>query len=288
MTFEEFQRLALNPPRKDEPTLFRVRIYLVNTRSIDEASGIDIDEKESLTAEEIEQRRVYYPTFNLNHYQEYFAQDLAQAETLVKEQAAEQAEQGDVVYCFVVDELPFGINVFREYVSSRIYDASGKLLDQSHYCTNYDIEHDDYCHFRGRTEEQLRFKEGDIVEVFNDYHERVEIAIVVNVPPSVEWCYRYGLRGVKLWGKYNPELGEEELTRKCFNEWYGLDFTDDSYTVINEPAEIHLSPDGKQELCWPHDHVNSLRIFKPHYPIPEELERQLKEYYQQYMSQISQ
>lgn len=35
MTFEEFERLASNPPRKDEPTVFKVSIYCIDTDAMD-------------------------------------------------------------------------------------------------------------------------------------------------------------------------------------------------------------------------------------------------------------
>lgn len=280
MTFKEFKRLAVEPPRKDEPTVFRIRIYLVDMDSVDENSGISYEDQKTPSAEEIEQRRVFYPSYGLRHYHEFFSQDLAGAEAIVRKQAAALAERGEMVYCFEVDELPFGENVMGDYVSSRVYDANGSLLDQSLCSTFFNEERDDYRHFRGR--DQSRFKKGDIVEVH--YGDSVELAIVVGMPATVDWCYRYGLRVVESMRRRCPEMGEEELTRLSFSKWYMLDDTDDSYTVINQPAEAYIDGHGNEVLHWPHDHVGSLRVFTPRFPIPEKIERELKTYYQQYMS----
>lgn len=282
MTFDEFRQLAAEPPCKDEPTVFRIRIYLVDIDSVDENSDISYEDQETLPAEEIERRRVYYPSYGLRHYREFYAQDLAGAEAIVKEQAAALAEQDEMVYCFEVDELPFGENVMGDYVSSRLYDANGKLLDQSLCSTFFNDERDDYRHFRGRTTEQLRFAKGDIVEVM--YGDSVELAIVVGVPASIDWCYRYGLRVVESMRKRCPEMSEEELTRLSFSKWYMLDTTDDSYTVIYEPTRSFANKDGKQELHWPHSHVSSLQLFKPRFRIPGNILLQMKEHYEQYIS----
>ena len=282
MTFDEFKLLAENPPRKDEPTIFRIKIYMVDMWNVDKLSGITDEDSETLSAEELEQRRLYYPSFQLDHYLEYYAQDLASAESIVSEQAAALTKQNAVVYCCVVDELPFGENAMRDYVSSRLYDATGKLVEQSLCSTYSNEERDDYRHFRGRTDEQLRFHEGDIVEVM--YGDSVELAIVVGVPASVDWCYRYGLRVVESMRKRCPDMSEEELTRLSFSKWYMLDDTDDSYMVINEAAEVHIDGKGNEELHWPHDHVSCLRVLNPRFPIPIEIEKRLKELYQQFIS----
>lgn len=284
MTFEEFKQLAANPPRKDEPTVFRIRAYLVDIDAVDEKSGITEDEQRTLSDEELERRRIYYPTLELNRYHEFYAQNLTDAETIIKEQADALPKQNYIVYCFVVDELPFGENSFADYVSSRTYDADGTLLDMSLCSTFFNDERDDYRHFRGRTPEQLRFHEGDIVEVFSSNLKQVELAIVASVPFSVERCYRYALRGVKIWRNRNQELNEKELTRLCFNEWYMLDDSDDTYAVIVGPADIYTDSDGKQWPHWPHRHASGLCLFKPHFPIPEDIQCSLLNYYQHYRS----
>lgn len=38
MTFNEFRHLAENPPRKDEPTIFKVAVYDIDTFEMDQES----------------------------------------------------------------------------------------------------------------------------------------------------------------------------------------------------------------------------------------------------------
>ena len=38
MTFNEFRQLAENPPRKEEPTIFKVAVYGIDTLEMEEGS----------------------------------------------------------------------------------------------------------------------------------------------------------------------------------------------------------------------------------------------------------
>lgn len=38
MTFNEFRQLAENPPRKEEPTIFKVAVYGIDTIEMDQES----------------------------------------------------------------------------------------------------------------------------------------------------------------------------------------------------------------------------------------------------------
>ena len=102
--------------------------------------------------------------------------------------------------------------------------------------------------FRGRSAEQIRFKKGDIVEVYSG--DEVKLAIVVGTPLTTEW----------VWEKsqsINDKTGFDELL---------FDETDDSYTVINGPGYEY------------HEHIPSLYVFAPHYHVPLYLQRRFKGY----------
>ena len=100
--------------------------------------------------------------------------------------------------------------------------------------------------FPGRSADQLRFKQGDLCEVLDG--DRVYLGFVVEVPPSVE-----------------------EATR-INHDWIHLDATDDSYVVLTDPHYIN------------HDHVDSLRIFKPMHRIAAQTLKRLQEAYEEYRS----
>jgi hypothetical protein len=59
-------------------------------------------------------------------------------------------------YCAVITELPFGDDIRSDYVSVRVYDNNGSLIDTSKCSSFITEERDDYRHFRGREPEEIR------------------------------------------------------------------------------------------------------------------------------------
>jgi hypothetical protein len=98
--------------------------------------------------------------------------------------------------------------------------------------------------FPGRSADQLRFKQGDLCEVLDG--DRVYLGFVVEVPPS------------------------EEDAARINHDWIHLDATDDSYVVLPDPHYIN------------HDHVDSLRIFKPMHRIAAQTLKRLQKAYAEY------
>lgn len=98
--------------------------------------------------------------------------------------------------------------------------------------------------FPGRKENGLRFRKGDLCEVLDG--KRVYLGFVVELPPSVEEAARINA---------SP---------------FHLDGTDDSYIVLTDPHYIS------------HDHVDSLRLFKPMHKISAHTERRLHETYESF------
>ena len=102
--------------------------------------------------------------------------------------------------------------------------------------------------FRGRSAEQIRFKKGDIVEVYRG--DEVKLATVVGTPLTTEW----------IWERNQAAKDKRGLDKLPYDE------TDDSYTVIDGPGYEY------------HDHVPSLHVFAPHYHVPLYLQRRFKGY----------
>lgn len=75
MTFNEFKQLAENPPRKDEPSVFKVAVYGIDTLEMDQES--ENGDKES------PRHREYYPEFPLYCYHEVLAATLPDAEAMM-------------------------------------------------------------------------------------------------------------------------------------------------------------------------------------------------------------
>lgn len=75
MTFEEFKRLAIHPPRKREKTIFHISLVTIDTDRLDYPNSEEVTEEEygkicdridALSEEERASRRVYYPFFLLS------------------------------------------------------------------------------------------------------------------------------------------------------------------------------------------------------------------------------
>lgn len=160
-------------------------------------------------------------------------------------------------YCWVVSEIPLGINhlssnSLSESFSERIYLPDGQLWAERPYADMQpsdippqygEIEFDNYLYgrnfFAGRRPEEIRFQPGDIIEVFcydgNNYWSDgfVELAIVVDTPPTVEIISElskcYLKNGRCLTGDRGFDLGIQ------FNARY------DAYTIV--PAYISANTD---------------------------------------------
>lgn len=147
----------------------------------------------------------------------------------------------------------------REYLSQKVYDGEGKLIEQSYCCSGFSLYYPGICDeqdyerhadetFHGRPEETIRFHKGDIVEVYCG--DEVKLATVVGGPLTTDW----------VWEKYQAHK------EKAGEDHFPYDETDDSYTVIDGPGYEY------------HDHVPSLYVFTPHYHVPLYLQRRFKGY----------
>lgn len=151
-------------------------------------------------------KRCHWPEFKLYSPDSIYFQTLAEAEEYV--QRFSQYSCRDT-YAFVVTELPLGFQlrdrISEDYFSERIYLPDGTLWGVNDYAdimqtwTPLSVDEAELGHylgkkrmFHGRTPEEIRFKPGDIVEVFcypgnsfwgDDY---VSLAIVVQTPPPVD------------------------------------------------------------------------------------------------------
>lgn len=194
-------------------------------------------------------KRQHYPRYRTSIYSEALANTLEEAEALIMADVARRKEGCDEpVFCYYVTEKPLGKVIYRrEYFSKRMYDARGMLQEKS-YCSSlcYTEGAVSDNKFYGHPGDTVRFNVGDIVAVCRG--DEVSLAVVVGTPPSVERC--------------------REIFNRCEKrgEPYPLDDTDDCYTVIDGPGYSY------------HDHISTLNVFAPHFPVPPYMERRLNGY----------
>ena len=247
MYYEEFKNLAEHPQHRDVPAIFKLEVL----------------EKEELE----EKKRSHYPKYKVNTYcPQAFTTTLEEAERLMHQDVLyrkKMKEEDDYpmdTFCYYISEIPMGLMHYeREYLSQRVYDGEGKLIEQSYCCSGFSLYYPGICDeqdyerhadetFHGRPEETIRFHKGDIVEVYCG--DEVKLATVVGGPLTTDW----------VWEKYQAHK------EKAGVDHFPYDETDDSYTVIDGPGYEY------------HDHVPSLYVFTPHYHVPLYLQRRFKGY----------
>lgn len=178
-----------------------------------------------------------YPVFDVYHNEEIMFHTLEEAERKIEELANEKSENR---YCFFVREVPLGVHCYHSQ-SQRIrsYTRDGKLFAESAASgiedTNGVLEM-----FKGRDEDELQFRSGDLVEVFRG--DCVTLEIVCSLP-----------------------INRTEVIKRILssNRRLLLDCTDDSFVTLDGDEgymECHSHPAIVQ--CFPADTLKMNEDFK--------------------------
>ncbi|MCD8209142.1 MAG: hypothetical protein LUD72_14480 [Bacteroidales bacterium] len=215
-TYEEFMGLSKKPPVWKGKTLYELSVVSI----------------------ELYRRR--YPRYDVGTLSQGFFNTREEAEQAMRQHKEEKDKYAYETYCYYLHEYPCSriINI-ADSVSCRVYDASGQLVEQT-LCSNMRHLDDSSNEFFGRTENKLRFKKGDIVEVLG--RDEVWLAVVTATPPSPErvWTIHNNFKRTAL--KEHLERGgtEEDFAYDGMCVGWGMDAMDDSYTVIDGPsADYH-------------------------------------------------
>lgn len=212
LTFEQFKALADREPSLEGNWLYR------------------------LTHETLWDK-YQYPEFRI-HQNRYMFLSLVDAKKYIYENLLTEDEQSET-YRFLIEQVPIG-EWENETGATWVYDQGGKLVEISTTITR-DGKFPDSSFF-GRSEDRIRFHEGDIVEIVD--RDSVHLAIVGAEGPTVEW----------FWGLY----GRSMIERNKFGKgYYGADYSDDCYYVIDAPG------------CHAHPLVKN--VMKPRFPIPQDI-----------------
>lgn len=200
LTFEEFEHLAANIPKRRQKRIFKLIAGTLWHNSIDDRINM-------------------YPEYSYTMTTKGFFKTKEEAEKGFSECFEWSKRNSKIILFFKVFEMPLNrisfygkegnVNAVREY----LYDETGREIEHT-VCsavkedcdTKYDI-------FMGKPKSHQRFKAGDIVEIID--HGKIKLAVVAHDPIDTEWCYGYYLRGYKD------------------NSYYNLDASDDQVAVID-------------------------------------------------------
>lgn len=251
MTFEEFKALALNPPKREEETIFEVVEYTVNEHLYQT------------------KKKSKYPKFDLCHYTVGFCHTLEDAESLIKDALEDDKKDSTEPYCFYVKEYPVGKfigHIWEEYaVSMRLYDSKGEMLDRT-YCSGMQRDFRTlYGMFRGREKSAIRFREGDIVEIRDK--DEVHLAVIASANMTIERCWEIRKRWEKKYRSSEKESTTTLVNESQLEEDYPVDSSDDQSPVIDGPSYAA------------HRHVHTLNIMPLHYPLSKRLQTRYNGYY---------
>ena len=190
-------------------------------------------------------RKPHYPSYSVRTWKAGSAFNLESAERILREFVRQNDEDERYTRCL---EHLHSIRIVEMPVG--VYAPEWMSLSEYVYDTKgclidkRTIPYD--AIFTGRRRDQVRFSKGDLCEVLDG--DRVYLGFVAEVPPS------------------------EEVAARVNAGPFHLDATDDSYIVLTDSHYIS------------HDHVDSLRIFKPAHKISARIQRRLQKAYEDYVA----
>ncbi len=141
----------------------------------------------------------------------------------------------DDICCFIIRELPMDREFMPEdSLSKRVYLSNG-TYHNGRELSSIDAEEQ----FLGRRPDEIFFRRGDLVSVFNDVLERIELATIISTPPTKD----------------------EVATRLQLHPDLHLDYSDDAYTIIFGKHDLNKL--SEVELTRGHSHYPTHLVFKP-------------------------
>lgn len=238
MTFEEFKALALNPPYIDRQCVYRVDMHRYTNRLKDAKDVTEFEVKLCQSIMYADWRRVRFMLPRFIH-KEYLNEQL---------------------YALYIYELPINCDIScDQYQRLWVYDRTGNLNAQS-VCAAMikELDHTS-ARFRGRYAESIRFKPGDIVEVYDRDKKQVRLGVVVKQPPTIEQCWEM----------------RKAVEKACIAESIGIENTDDNYWhyTLDDCYCVVYGPDSR--ISYPH----TTDVLPLMYPVSDALRQHFAECY---------
>ena len=164
------------------------------------------------------------------------------------------------LYALYIYELPINCDIScDQYQRLWVYDRTGNLNAQS-VCAAMikELDHTS-ARFRGRYAESIRFKPGDIVEVYDRDKKQVRLGVVVKQPPTIEQCWEM----------------RKAVEKACIAESIGIENTDDNYWhyTLDDCYCVVYGPDSR--ISYPH----TTDVLPLMYPVSDALRQHFAECY---------
>lgn len=248
MTFEEFKKLALNPPYIEQESVYRVDVHCHIKSS--------------------KEREPDWTQFEVRRTQSFVYTDFNSAQCKLKQIIGDE-ELIDMLYAVYIYQLPIGKDISNDlYQRLWVYDCLGNLNGQSR-CTTIleDLDHPS-AKFRGHVSYSIRFNPGDIVEVYDRENNIVQLATIIEQPLTIEQCW--------------DERKFVEVS--CIVDGLGAEVTDDNYWLYadDDCYEVINGPDYENNRLNP----RTYDVFSPSFPVSPDIRQRLDEYFHLAMESI--
>lgn len=175
---------------------------------------------------------------------------------------------GEIIHSAMIWRTAVDIPVSQHidgHLGKWLYDSNGNLIEQS-VCDGFHMQDEDHLYgkYLGRTESEIRFQEGDIVEIHPGDTGQVYLAIINGLPRTIEEMWEMHQRREQALG---PRI-------KKFSIDLFADIMADFYFIAGNP-EDEFDPD-----------ISPCYIMKPTFEPPEEAIRELKEWYDAWKARV--
>lgn len=236
-------------------------------------------------------KKIHYPSYRLRAANTAFLATLKEAEEWVAEKGKSYRRVNIDnkpscnlgTFAYVITEIPLRIDtnldILELSLSERVYSPDGTLWGKRDFCNiipNGCFSPEEYnywgrlCLFKGRKPEDIKFKPGDIVEVFgypgNDYwsNNEVNLAIVVKCPPTVSEVAEKIQQYCATHSGY--DVSDHAL---C----YEFGYREDEYEVLSL-------------ACEGIDHSPTIATLRPSMPVSTRMRNRLRQVYHKYMDKM--
>ena len=178
MTFKEFKDKALHPVECDGAGVYKVRLLNYEIQS-------------------------QYPIIE---WEEIYESLFPTYEEAIESTKAYNFSKTSKPYCGFISFHKYGENAQSGYYNKLwLFDPDGKQIDESLSPGTIECH---YVPFRGRPQNLIRFKIGDIVEVLDIDSQSSSLAIIARQPLTIEQAWKINLRKNQY---ENAESPEEEI-----------------------------------------------------------------------------
>ena len=178
-----------------------------------------------------------YPDFKISYETVGYFSSIANAEQAMKNKIGRYRNPP---FGFWIKEQVLDLLEGEAMKSKRSYLSDGSLWDVWNALELRDV--DSWVRFNGRSEDEMRFNSGDIVEIVLEYEEVVVLGIALLTPPTIEEAKEDG---------------------------FPLDY----YYV--SPYYVGYNDNGS----YIHYHEAPIDLFPPRFPVSDELQKKLKDAY---------